>query len=167
LSIGDGYYMPTRLGSDRGRRQPEGRRCGGERFPHAPEMAHDPLREMARPPFSTIPERRLPVLVVIAPGRALLEACFETMHFVTAGRVEVADIKNVATRVAAERPFAIVIEEDVFAFDPQEFQALGRDVGAEIVTVPAEAARDALISRLLPALKGAFGRWEQEHESLA
>jgi hypothetical protein len=124
---------------------------------------------MARPPFSTIPERRLPVLVVIAPGRALLEACYETMHFVTAGRVEVADVKNIATRVAAERPFAIVLEEDVFAFDPREFEALGKDVGAEIVTVPAEAAHDALLSRLLPALKGAFGRWEwqEEDESLA
>ena len=59
------------------------------------------------------------------------------------------------------------IEEDIFAFDPREFQALGRDVGAEIVTVPAEAAHDALVSRLLPALKGAFGRWEAEDESRA
>jgi hypothetical protein len=117
---------------------------------------------MARPPFSTIPERRLPVLVVIAPGRTLLEACYETMHLVTAGRVEISDVKSIATRVAAERPFAIVIEEDVFAFDPNEFEALGRDVGAEIVTVPAEAVHDVLISRLLPALKGAFGRWEED-----
>jgi hypothetical protein len=116
---------------------------------------------MARPPISTIPERRLPVLVAIAPGKTLLEACIETMHFVTVGRVEIADIKNVATRVAEERPFAIVVEEDVFAFDPAEFQALARDVGSEIVTVPAEAAHDALVSHLLPALKAAFRRWEE------
>lgn len=119
---------------------------------------------MARPPISTIPERRLPALVVIAPGKTLLEACVETMHFVTVGRVEIADIKNVATRVAEERPFAIVVEEDVFAFDPAEFQALARDVGSEIVTVPAEAAHDALVSHLLPALKAAFRRWEEREE---
>jgi hypothetical protein len=120
---------------------------------------------VSRPPFATIPERRVPVLVVIAPGDLLLDACYETMHYVVVGRVIKADLKSATTVVAAHRPFAIVFEEDVFAFDPREFKDLGRDVGAEIVTVPAEASHDALVSRLLPELKAAFRRWERKKSS--
>ncbi len=121
---------------------------------------------MARPPFSTLPERRVPVLVVIAPSKATLDACYETMRYVAVSRIEVTGVSQATTLVAEHRPFAIVLEEDVFAFDPREFQALGRDVGAEIVTVSGQSQHDPLISRLLPELKAAYRRWEQRYDSL-
>jgi hypothetical protein len=132
-------------------------------------MAHDCLERalaVARPPFSTIPERRLAVLVLISPSKRLLDICSEAVRFVIAGRIEVASVQDATTVVAAQRPFAIVLDEDVFAFDPQEFQALGRDVGAQIITVSGQAPHDALMSRLLPELKAAFRRWEQRDESV-
>jgi hypothetical protein len=122
---------------------------------------------LARPPFSTIPARRLPVLVVIAPDKGLLDACHETLRYVSAARVEVADVRGAATLVASKRPFAVVLEEDVFSFDPSEFEALGRDVGAEIVLVPANIAPEDRVPLLLPRLKAAFKKWEQADDSFA
>lgn len=89
------------------------------------------------------------------------------MRYVVAARIEVADVRGAATVVAAKRPFAVVLEEDVFAFDPGEFEALGRDVSAELVIVPAGTAADDYIALLLPKLKAAFRRWEQAVDSLA
>jgi len=122
---------------------------------------------LPRTPLSTIPERRLLTLVVIAPARDLLDACHEAMRYIGAARIEVADVRGAATLVAAKRPFAVVLEEDVFAFDPREFEALGRDVSAEIVIVPAGTAPDDRIALLLPRLKSAFRRWERADDSRA
>lgn len=108
----------------------------------------------------TLPETRAAVLVVVSPADALLAACRESVRYVVAANVEVTDVKSVATDVAKWRPFAIVIEEELFAFDPQEFIALARDVGAEVITAPAGAPEDELVTVLLPRLKASFHRWE-------
>jgi hypothetical protein len=89
------------------------------------------------------------------------------MRYLVAARIEVADVRGAATVVAAQRPFAVVLEDDVFAFDPAEFEALGRDVGAELVIVPAGTAPDDRMPLLLPKLKAAFQRWERSNDSLA
>jgi len=100
------------------------------------------------------------VLVVVSPEKELLAACRESARTIVAVDVEVTDVKSVATDVAKWRPFAIVIEEDLFAFDPNEFIALARDVAAEVITVPASTARDELVTVLMPRLKAALTRWE-------
>lgn len=102
----------------------------------------------------------MPVLVVVSPSDALLAACRESARYVMAVNVEVTDVKSVATDVAKWRPFAIVIEEELFAFDPNEFIALARDVAAEVITVAASGERDEFVTVLLPRLKTALRRWE-------
>jgi hypothetical protein len=113
-----------------------------------------------RPPFSTIPERRVPAVVLVAGGPALLEACQEALRYVTAATLEQTDVGSAATVIARVRPFAILLDEDVLSFDPAEFEALARDVGGEIVTVLPEFSHDELLSVLLPRLKAAFSAWD-------
>src|SRR5260221_4906023 len=127
-------------------------------------MIEDERARVPRPPFSTIPEDRAAAVVVAAPGALLLSACREAIRYGVAARIEVADVKGAATHVAATRPFAIVIDEDVFAFDPREFEALARDVGAELVTVPSASSRGAVLGWLLPKLSSALKTWERRDE---
>jgi hypothetical protein len=114
---------------------------------------------------STIPEQRVAVLVVVSPTDALLSACREAARYLPAASVQVTDVKSIATDVAFWRPFAIVIDEELFAFDPSEFIALARDVAAEILTAPESASRDELLTILLPRLKSTFQRWENAESS--
>lgn len=115
--------------------------------------------------MSTIPEQRVAVVVAVAPSAELLAACRESVRYLTATNVEVTDVKSVATDVAKWRPFAIIVEEELFAFDPNEFIALARDVAAEVITVPGGARRDELMAVLLPRLKKTFRRWESSESS--
>jgi hypothetical protein len=124
------------------------------------------VSRVPRRPFSTIPDSRVPTVTLIAPSAALLDACRETIRYVAVANIEVSDVKAAATNVAKWRPFAIVIEEDVFDFDPAEFEALARDVGGEIVTVPGAADSRSLVGLLLPRLKGAYARWDGHADSL-
>jgi hypothetical protein len=123
--------------------------------------ANEVSKVVARQPLSTVPDTRLPVLVLIAPSRATLGMCQEAMRHFAGGSVEVTDVKGATTLVAERKPFALVLDEDVYAFDPREFQALGRDVGAELITISAEVARGRLLARLLPRLEAAYRRWER------
>ena len=118
-------------------------------------------RSLSRPPFSTIPEQRVPSVVLVAPSDALSRACHEAMRFVAAAAsIEITDVAGAATNVARWRPFALVMEEEVFEFDPREFEALARDVGAEIVTVASRDPEELLTSVLLPQLKALYRRWD-------
>lgn len=123
--------------------------------------ANEASKVVARQPLSTIPDTRLPVLVLIAPSKATLGLCQEAMRQFAGGSVEVTDVKGATTFVAARKPFALVLDEDVYAFDPREFRALGRDVGAELITIPAATARGRLLARLLPELESAYRRWQR------
>jgi hypothetical protein len=97
--------------------------------------------------------------VVIAPGPSLLAACREAARFVGA-TVDVTDVRGAATLIAESRPFAIALEEDLLSFDPDEFEALARDVGAELIAATRGATEQALVAQLLPRLKSAFKRWD-------
>jgi hypothetical protein len=115
--------------------------------------------------MSTIPELRVPVVALIAPAPLLLDACREVCHFAGVTSVEVTDVHGAATNVARWRPFVMILEEDVYDFDPTEFDALARDVGAEIIAVPAGGEYDAIVGALLPVLKNALRRWEEQADS--
>ena len=53
-----------------------------------------------------------------------------------ASRVENCDVDDAATRAASLRPFAVVLTRDIYEFDRKEFDALARDVHAEIIELP-------------------------------
>jgi hypothetical protein len=98
--------------------------------------------------------------VLIAPGPELLAALERVVQGIDeAPRVKTADLKDAATVVAEWRPFAVIIPADVLAFDPGEFQALARDVGAEVIAYDADASSHDVAAGLLPGLQAALLRW--------
>ncbi|MEZ4232993.1 MAG: hypothetical protein R3B89_27685 [Polyangiaceae bacterium] len=61
------------------------------------------------------------------------------------GHIEECAVEQLTTAAATLRPWAIVMSETTYAFDPQEFDALARDVGGRIVRLPDfEAPMDEL-----------------------
>ncbi len=121
---------------------------------------------MARRPDSTLPSRPVPVVVLIGPTGILRDVCGRLMPYLDeVPRIEVSDVKGAATSVARFHPFAIVLSEEVLAFDPEEFQALARDVGAELMTVAEGEGEEQVVALLYPRLKAALHRfWEREGE---
>jgi hypothetical protein len=59
--------------------------------------------------------------------------------------------------VATWRPFAIVLSEEIYAFDAAEFDALARDVQAALIAVPTDGkTQKALQEKLMPVIAEAF-----------
>jgi hypothetical protein len=101
------------------------------------------------------------VVVVGGPGK-LVDAAKKAAA-VEAGAIVVAcELNDAATTAAKNRPFALVVSQEVYDFDAAEFDALARDVNATAIVVPArEATKDELQRQLMPAIKEAF-----EHSGL-
>jgi len=89
---------------------------------------------MARTRFTTRKITRDPVLMVIGDDANLEQVCQE-MGRSLGSMVTIAPLAQATTRAARWRPFALVLPEHVYAFDPSEFDALARDVGAALVPV--------------------------------
>jgi hypothetical protein len=95
------------------------------------------------------------------PESGLLDACLQLMSELDdVPRIEITDVAGTATIVAKWRPFAVVLAEELYEFDPREFDALARDVGAEIVVVPSGSDYGAVVRGLLPRLNRALHDWE-------
>lgn len=77
----------------------------------------------------------LAIVVVVGGPRELVEAARQAAGVAAAAKVETAELANAATVVATYRPFAIVMSEDVYAFDAAEFDALARDVNATLLKI--------------------------------
>jgi hypothetical protein len=100
-----------------------------------------------------------PVLAVVVIGGpdALIDAVREVTTLATSARVVTTDIASATTHVARERPFAIVVSDEVYAFDAAEFDALARDVRAVLIALPTEGVpRQVLQQRLTPLVLDAF-----------
>jgi hypothetical protein len=96
-------------------------------------------------------------VLVIGGPEALIEAVRHVTLTATNARVSTAEIAAAATQVAKSRPFAIVISDEIYAFDSAEFDALARDVQAEIITIPADGVpQKTLQERLMPLIADAF-----------
>jgi hypothetical protein len=107
---------------------------------------------------TTIPKPSSVVVVVGGPTD-LIAAVRQAAGVAAAARVETAELANAATVVATQRPFAIVMSEDVYSFDAAEFEALARDVGAALIRVDtANATRTKLERTLMPRLGQAHRR---------
>jgi hypothetical protein len=69
-----------------------------------------------------------------------------------------ADVAGAPTVVAEKRPLAMVVVEDVYDFDPDEFDALARDVGASVVKVAEDVSAARLDALLAAAIDAATAR---------
>ena len=76
------------------------------------------------------------VLMVGGP-QALDECTQRAAKAVPMAQVVTCELRDAPTKVAELWPFAIVMSEDLYAFDSAEFDALARDVRARLITVDA------------------------------
>jgi hypothetical protein len=104
-----------------------------------------------------------PVIAVVVIGGpdSLIESVRRVTGAVTAARVVTSDVAAAATKVAAARPFALVISEELYSFDADEFEALARDVQASVIAlrtdgVPARTLDEWLSPKILDAFRKHF-----------
>lgn len=98
-------------------------------------------------------------MVVVGGPRELIDATRLSAGVAAAAKIETAEIGNAATVIATSRPFAIVMSEDVYAFDPVEFDSLARDVRATLFKIAVGGIEVSKLERtLLPKLGRAFRR---------
>ena len=94
-------------------------------------------------PDSTQPtaeQRQPPSVVAVGLPVTILDFCRYAAAAAGAKRVEACEVDSASTTVAKHRPFAIVVTSAVYGFDPNEFDALAKDVRAKIVSVPEKEA---------------------------
>ncbi|MET0386350.1 MAG: hypothetical protein ABW321_10350 [Polyangiales bacterium] len=96
-------------------------------------------------------------VVVVGGPETLVEATRRATSVVTHATVVTADIATAATQVARARPFAVVVSDEIYAFDAAEFDALARDVQATLIALPTEGVPLRLLQqRLTPLVMDAF-----------
>ena len=109
------------------------------------------------PRFRDTTERAVNVPVVLVVGSTELAArCREVVRSprATPAHVKECDVSSTSTMVARWRPLAIVLTEDLYAFDAPEFDALAKDVKSMLVRVQRERVTAAQLEpMLLPALE--------------
>jgi hypothetical protein len=91
------------------------------------------------------------VLVVGGP-QALIDCTHQAARSVPTAQVINCELRDAPTRVAELWPFAIVMSDDLYAFDSSEFDALARDVRARLITVPVESTTSIPMADELGAL---------------
>ncbi|MEY4579190.1 MAG: hypothetical protein RL701_3893 [Pseudomonadota bacterium] len=100
-----------------------------------------------------------PLLAVVVVGgpEQLVEATKRVAELVANALVVTADVKAAATQIARIRPCAIIISDEIYAFDSAEFDALARDVQAELISVTTDGGSvRALQHELTPRIMDAF-----------
>jgi hypothetical protein len=79
---------------------------------------------------------QIAAVLVVGGTRPLIKAVHEVVRGLQGAEVVSCGVREAPTRTAELRPFAIVMNEDVHAFDALEFDALARDVRAELIVAP-------------------------------
>jgi hypothetical protein len=97
-----------------------------------------------------------PVLIAVGCRGAMLARCREAASRISLD-LETGDLLSVIEMAASMRPIALLVDADVYAFDPGEFDALALSVGSRRVLVDAEEPVGRLVERLGGAL-AASGR---------
>lgn len=99
------------------------------------------------------------IVVVVGGPPELVEAARQAAGIAAAAKIETAELSNAATVVATFRPFAIVMSEDMYAFDAAEFDALARDVNAALLKIDMASCEPSKLERMLmPKLGRAYRR---------
>jgi hypothetical protein len=113
-------------------------------------------------PDSTLPARRIPTIVLINTRPELLtriDLCVRDLEDIP--KLQSVELKDAATVIAELRPFAVLVPTVLFEFDPSEFVALARDVGAMVVAYDSDEPIDALEAFLVPRLRTALAAWHR------
>jgi hypothetical protein len=98
--------------------------------------------------------------VLVIGGPPLLTECVErSSRTVPRAEVITCELRDAANRVAELWPFAIIMSDDLYAFDSAEFDALARDVRSRLIVVP--AATTPKEAELGPRILEAF-RWRMK-----
>lgn len=115
---------------------------------------------------STVPSHPIPSIVIVSPASDVLDKLLGVLQRLDeVPSVQLTGIEDVATAVAKWRPLALFVQKEVFDFDADEFRALGRDVGAEVMTLDATAPKEEMAAAVLPTLQAALVRWRAANES--
>jgi hypothetical protein len=115
---------------------------------------------------STVPSHPIPSVVIVAPPSDLLDKLLDVLQRLEeVPSVQLTGVEDVATAVARWRPLALFVEKEVFDFDADEFRALARDVGAEVVTLDSNDAKESIAAMVLPRLQTALVRWRAANPS--
>jgi hypothetical protein len=83
---------------------------------------------------STLTAFAAPAVLAIGCSPELVARCARALEGIGVA-LRTCDFLNAATAVAERRPLAMVLPDDLYAFDPEEFDALARDVRASLVRV--------------------------------
>jgi hypothetical protein len=89
---------------------------------------------MKRADGSTLAAFATPAVLAIGCSPDLVARCLRALEGIGVA-LRTCDFLNAATVAAERRPLALLILEDLYAFDPHEFDALARDVRASLVRV--------------------------------
>jgi hypothetical protein len=112
------------------------------------------------------PLREPVVLVAGGPEELVAAALRAAAHESPTIAVEACDAPAAGSAAAALLPFALVLSQDAYAVDPDEFAALARDVGAELVVLKVTNMRPGFLEQALrPSLRNAFRRYRSERQS--
>ncbi len=112
---------------------------------------------MKTPGDATMAAMRAPLVLAIACPPDLVSRCREALEGLGVGLRE-GSIVEAPTVVADRRPLAIVMLEDLYAFDPEELDALARDVQASLVRVEEDVSAAILELFLTGAIEAAAAR---------
>jgi hypothetical protein len=109
---------------------------------------------------STVPQRPIPSVVIVAPAAEMLDMWLEILQRLEeVPSIQLTELKDAATAVAKWRPMALLVERELFDFDAKEFEALARDVGAEVIVVDTATGKDAIAAVVVPTLAAALENW--------
>jgi hypothetical protein len=95
-------------------------------------------------------------VLLVGGTNELLEVTRRAARSVPPANVVFCELRDAPTRVAELWPFAIVMSDDLYAFDSSEFDALARDVKARLIIV--DAAEKQLEPDLSQKILEAFRR---------
>src|ERR1700753_3407939 len=102
----------------------------------------------ARTDRATSKPVHIPTVLVVACSDALLARCWDCLAEVGV-MVRDCDPARVATLAAARRPLALVLARAFYENDPDELEALARDVRAELLVVDEDVSERELEASLL------------------
>lgn len=108
---------------------------------------------------STLYQESPPAVLLVGVEESVRQACVAAAVAAGALRTEACDVGAMPSLAAALRPFAIVIPETTYEFDPDEFEALAQSVGGETIKIPDRGlSGPKLVDWLVPPLEAALLR---------
>lgn len=119
---------------------------------------------MARPPAHTLPALDTPLIFLVGADDQLREGLAQAAHAVTLelrrpAEIEEVTFESLTQEAVAQRPFAIVMTDDVFRFAPRDLDIdlLARDIRARLIRIPADGAPlEDLATWLVEAARARF-----------